>query len=181
MWGNIKKRDNVKITKAWDPTPARAQRWGGEVGATVVEDVSEIFKDKQISAVIITSETNRHQDLVKAAAKAKKHMFVEKPLGMGAKDSFAMAKAIEKAGVKFSTGYFSRGSGRPELSQGTGGQGNLRHHHPYPRQQLPLRRPGRLVQEPPGQHLRGMALDGRPRSRRRRRLRRPRHPQRWTS
>ena len=49
--------------------------------------------------MIICSETNRHQELVVAAAKAKKHMFVEKPLGMGAKDSYAMAKAITKAGV----------------------------------------------------------------------------------
>jgi predicted dehydrogenase len=46
---------------------------------------------------------------VAAGAKAKKHLFVEKPLGMGSRDSFAMAKAIEKADTLFSTGYFMRG------------------------------------------------------------------------
>lgn len=107
----IKTRQDVKITKAWDPNPLRSGKWGGEVGATVVSDVVEIWNDKEITAVIICSETNRHQELVVAAAKAKKHMFVEKPLGMGAKDSYAMAKAITKAGVLFSTGYFSRGRG----------------------------------------------------------------------
>lgn len=107
----IKTRQDVKITKAWDPNPLRSQKWGGEVGAAVVSDVTEIWVDPEITAVIICSETDRHEELVIAAAKAKKHMFVEKPLGMGAKDSYAMAKAITKAGVLFSTGYFQRGRG----------------------------------------------------------------------
>lgn len=36
-------------------------------------------------------------------------MFVEKPLGMAAGDAYAMADAIEQAGVLFQTGYFQRG------------------------------------------------------------------------
>ena len=108
---SIKKRQDLRIAKAWDPNPARAQRWGTEAGATAVADVNEIWKDKNISAVIICSETNLHQELVAVGARAKKNLFVEKPLGMGAKDSFAMAKVIEKAGVIFSTGYFQRGRG----------------------------------------------------------------------
>ncbi len=124
---NIKKRDNVKIVKAWDPNPARSARWGGEVGAAVVSDVNEIWKDKTISAVIICSETNRHQELVVAGARKKKHLFVEKPLGMGAKDSFAMAGKVEKAGVLFSTGYFTRGNPnilflKEQVEKGTFGQ-----------------------------------------------------------
>ncbi len=107
----IKSRQDVKITKAWDPNPVRSQKWGTEAGAAIVSDVAEIWDDPEITAVIICSETDRHEELVIAAAKAKKHMFVEKPLGMGAKDSYAMAKAVTKAGVLFSTGYFQRGRG----------------------------------------------------------------------
>ena len=58
---------------------------------------------------MICSETNRHEELVLPVAAAKKHLFVEKPLGMGARDAFMMAEAIEKAGVLFQTGYFMRG------------------------------------------------------------------------
>jgi predicted dehydrogenase len=61
---------------------------------------------------VITSETNRHEPLVLAAAAAKKHLFVEKPLAIGAGDGYAMADAIEKAGVHFTTGYFSRGDNK---------------------------------------------------------------------
>lgn len=105
----IKNRQDVKITKVWDPNPARSQKRAADLGAAVVNDPAEIWSDKDISAAIICSETNRHVDLVSSGAKAKKHLFVEKPLGMGSKDSFAMAKAIEKAGILFSTGYFMRG------------------------------------------------------------------------
>ena len=50
-------------------------------------------------------------------------MYVEKPLGMGSKDALAMAEAIEKAGVIFTTGYFMRGDptnlfARDELAKG---------------------------------------------------------------
>ncbi len=125
---NINNRgQQLRISKAWDPTPARAERWGRESGATVVSDVNEIFADKEIAGVIICSETNRHQELVLAAAKAKKHIFAEKPLGMGSKDSYAMAKAVEKAGVIFSTGYFMRGNPnilfiKEHVEKGTFGQ-----------------------------------------------------------
>jgi predicted dehydrogenase len=61
-----------------------------------------------VAGVVICSETNRHADLVMAGARAGKHMFVEKPLGITAKESYAMAAAIEKAGVLFTTGYFNR-------------------------------------------------------------------------
>jgi predicted dehydrogenase len=61
-----------------------------------------------VAAVVVFSETNRHAELVLAGAKARKHMFVEKPLGITAKESATMATAIEQAGLLFTTGYFMR-------------------------------------------------------------------------
>ena len=105
----IKARTDARITQVWDHDAARAQKNATELGATVVTDVKTIWSDPAISAAIVCSETDRHADLVIAGANAKKHLFVEKPLGFGAKDSNAMADAIEKNGIVFQTGYFSRG------------------------------------------------------------------------
>lgn len=107
---NIKKRNDVKVRKVWDPNPGRSAKWAGELGTQQVSSVADVWGDKEISAAIICSETTRHEELVLAGAAARKHLFVEKPLGMRATDSYAMADAIEKAGVIFSTGYFRRGS-----------------------------------------------------------------------
>lgn len=108
----IKKRDNVKVKSVWDHDASRGKRRADELNAGFVSDVGAILKDPDIQAVVICSETDRHQQLVGPTAAAKKDMFVEKPLGMGAQDGYAMADAIEKAGVKFQTGYFMRGDAK---------------------------------------------------------------------
>ena len=104
----LKKRPDVKVKSVWDHDLPRAEKRSKELGAQVVNDVDKIWSDPDIAAVVICSETNRHHDLLLAAAKAGKHMFAEKPLGITAKESYAMADAIEKAHLFFTTGYFMR-------------------------------------------------------------------------
>jgi predicted dehydrogenase len=104
----LAERPDVRVKWAWDPDPARVAKWGAEVGARTAPSVGEILADPEVKGVLIASETNRHRELVLAAAKAGKHLFVEKPLGVTGAESRAMAEAIEKAGVLFTTGYFMR-------------------------------------------------------------------------
>ncbi len=108
----IKARNDLKVKSVWDPNPARSKVWAAELGATVAGDYKSIYADPEIQAVVICSETNRHEELVVPAAVAKKHLFVEKPLGFTAKDASIMADAIDKAGVIFQTGYFRRGENK---------------------------------------------------------------------
>ena len=104
----LKTRPDVKVKCVWDHQAARAEKNAKELGTKVVSEVKTIWADPEIVAVLICSETNRHHDLILAAAKAGKHMFAEKPLGITAHESNAMAAAIEKAGLLFTTGYFMR-------------------------------------------------------------------------
>ncbi len=105
----LARRQSVQIKRVWDPNRARAKKRAAELSTQAVMTPEAIWNDPEIKAVIITSETDRHLELVTAAAKARKHMFVEKPLGLGAADAAKMARAIEKSGVTFQTGYFMRG------------------------------------------------------------------------
>jgi len=105
----IQARNDVKVTKIWDHDQSRAAKWVQELGAEFIAEPSAAWNDASIPAVIICSETDRHEPLVLAGAAAKKHLFVEKPLGIGAADAMSMAKAIDAAGVLFQTGYFMRG------------------------------------------------------------------------
>ncbi len=106
----MKERAGIKVVSVWDHDDARAKKNADELGAPVAADLAEVWSSKEVGAVVVCSETNRHEELVLAAAGAGKHMFVEKPLGMGAADSRRMSRAIRKARVKFQTGYFMRGS-----------------------------------------------------------------------
>ncbi|MEK6797161.1 MAG: Gfo/Idh/MocA family oxidoreductase [Spirochaetota bacterium] len=104
-------RTDVRVDMVWDHDAERAKKNAEQLPhSRVIAAMDEAFDDKSIDAVVICSETDRHSDLVVGAAEAKKYMFVEKPLGIGAKDAYRMASAIEKAGVMFQTGYFMRGS-----------------------------------------------------------------------
>ncbi|MCY4115774.1 MAG: Gfo/Idh/MocA family oxidoreductase [Caldilineaceae bacterium] len=105
----LQARDDVKTVAVWDHDPARAESCAAQLNAPVVAGLDSIWKDGSIEGVIICSETDRHETLVLDGAAAGKHLFVEKPLGMGAGDAYRMADAIEQAGVLFQTGYFQRG------------------------------------------------------------------------
>lgn len=104
----VKKRSDVTVKSVWDHDPAVAEKRAKALNSQVVPEVDRIWSDPELQAVAIYSETNRHHDLVLAGAKAGKHMFVEKPLGITAKESIAMAHAIEQANLLFTTGYFMR-------------------------------------------------------------------------
>ena len=102
-------RPDVRCKSVWDHDPALAQKRAAELGAQVVSDFQDVYADPEIDAVIVCTETNLHERVVLPGAAAQKHLFVEKPLGIGARDAYAMADAIENAGVLFQTGYFMRG------------------------------------------------------------------------
>jgi predicted dehydrogenase len=121
----LKAREDVKVKSVWDHDAARAKKRAEDLGAAVVEDVAKIWADPEIQAVVICSETNRHEELVIGAAKAKKHLFVEKPLGLGARDSYAMMQAVEAAGVVFELGYPLRGEGRVQFVRDQIAKGNF--------------------------------------------------------
>lgn len=102
-------RSTVKVKWVWDHDAERAKKSAEALNAQTTDDLTKVWSDSSIEAVVVCSETDRHEPLVSAAAAAHKHMFVEKPLGMGADDAYKMARAIDQAGVLFQTGYFMRG------------------------------------------------------------------------
>src|SRR5436190_21787501 len=66
----LKTRNDVRVKTVWDPQPSRAETAATKIeGAVPVKEVDAIWSDAEIKAVVICSETNRHRDLVLAAAK----------------------------------------------------------------------------------------------------------------
>lgn len=106
----LNKRSDIHVKYVWDHDPARASKRAEALSTLVSPSLDAIWDDSSIQGVIICSETNRHETLVMSAAAASKHMFVEKPLGIGATDAYRMADAIGKASLIFQTGYFMRGN-----------------------------------------------------------------------
>ncbi|HEY3323186.1 MAG TPA: Gfo/Idh/MocA family oxidoreductase [Planctomycetota bacterium] len=104
----LSSRPDVTVKYVWDATPAKAEKVAPDLKAKVAKDPAEIFGDSSVQCAVILSETARHLELATAAAAAKKHLFVEKPLAGNSKDATAIADAVEKAGVLFNMGYHLR-------------------------------------------------------------------------
>lgn len=122
----LQSRPDIRVAAVWDHDADRARHNAATFGLAP-GDLDAIWRDRTIAAAIICAETDRHRDLVLAGAAAGKHLFVEKPLAAGAADADAMAAAIERAGVRFQTGYFMRGEPanlflREQLARGAFGR-----------------------------------------------------------
>lgn len=121
----LQTREDVKILQVWDHDAARAEKHAAECGAKAARTAADVLGDSGVAGVLVLSETSLHAELAIAAARAKKHVFVEKPLGVGAKDAFEIAAAVEKAGVLFNMGYHLRTLSRNLFVKENVQQGNF--------------------------------------------------------
>ena len=99
---------DVRLVAAWDANPERGQTNANNYGLEYRTRVEDVIHDPAIDAVIITSETNNHADLVVQAAAAGKHILLQKPMATTLADCDRIIAAVNKAGVKFSMGFQMR-------------------------------------------------------------------------
>jgi myo-inositol 2-dehydrogenase/D-chiro-inositol 1-dehydrogenase len=86
-----------------------SREWVDKLGdVTFTNDVSRIFSDKEVKAVLICSSTDTHVKYIIEAAKAKKHIFCEKPVDHDIGKILDAKKAVEENGVKFQIGFNRR-------------------------------------------------------------------------
>ena len=91
-----------------DPFEASARRLGEELGVEWLTDSQTLIDDPRIEAVAITCASTAHADLVVAAARAGKAVFVEKPMAMTLADADRAIAAVEEAGVPLQVGFNRR-------------------------------------------------------------------------
>src|SRR6478735_12576766 len=91
-----------------DPSEASARRLGEALGVPWLTDSQALLDDPRIEAVAITCASSAHADLVVAAARAGKAVFVEKPMAMTLADADRAIAAVERAGVPLQVGFNRR-------------------------------------------------------------------------
>lgn len=65
----------------------------------VYTDWHEVIEDREVELVIIGTPNVTHKEIAIAAAKAGKHIFIEKPMAVSLEDSKEIAKAVAASGV----------------------------------------------------------------------------------
>jgi predicted dehydrogenase len=100
--------DKLCIVGAAARTAAKREAFAKRFGARPYDSYEAVLRDPDIEAVILTTPHSLHADHVIAAAKARKHVFVEKPFTLTAASAAKAADACMKAGVVLAVGHNRR-------------------------------------------------------------------------
>ena len=99
----------AELAACADPNPAAtdiAVKFCGYQRA--YKDAAEMLAKEKLDAVIVATIHDQLQPMAMAAVKAGKHVFVEKPMALNAKDGRTLVAAARKANVRLMVGYTLR-------------------------------------------------------------------------
>ena len=105
--------DDAQIAAFVDPVGERAQERAAEFGGRVVPDLPALWE--HVDAVWVCSPPHLHAEHVVAAARAGRHVFVERPIADNLAAADQMVAACRQAGVRLMVGHVLRFS--PQLER----------------------------------------------------------------
>ena len=96
---------DANVIAAWDDDAQRARPHCERFGLQLETNAQELLARSDIDAVIVTSETNRHADLIEQAAAAGKAILCQKPMATTLEDCSRIIRAVETANVPFQMAF----------------------------------------------------------------------------
>jgi predicted dehydrogenase/nucleoside-diphosphate-sugar epimerase len=109
-WGstnaaNIMRSRRFNIVGIFDQRTQAAERFAGRFGTKCYDRIEELLEDSEIQAVAATIPNQFHADVVKAAADAGKHIFMEKPLAVYPETCRELGQYCRERGVILQVGH----------------------------------------------------------------------------
>jgi predicted dehydrogenase len=93
------KSDAIRFVAGQTRSRAKAEDFCREKNIALRDKLDEILADPQIDAVVLATPHSQHAEQIKRAAKAGKHVFVEKPFTLDVKSAKAAVAAAAKAKI----------------------------------------------------------------------------------
>ena len=101
--------DNAELVAVMDINKTLAENCKEKYNAKYAFDnIEELLVIEEIQAVYIASPVFCHKEQAMAAADAKKHILIEKPVGLTSEEAEEIAAYCEKKGVKLGVGFMMR-------------------------------------------------------------------------
>jgi predicted dehydrogenase len=82
----MKREKRIKLLWVVDIAEELGQKLANQYDAKFSKNLSEALNDPQTNAVWISVSTPYHMDVIRQAAKAKKHIYCEKPISLKAEE-----------------------------------------------------------------------------------------------
>ncbi len=98
----------IGIVSCFSRSAAKRAAFAERFGTATHESYDAVLADPDVDAVLLTTPHSLHADHVIAAARAGKHVFVEKPFTLTAASGYQAAAACAAAGIVLAVGHNRR-------------------------------------------------------------------------
>ena len=99
------KSDAIRFVAGATRTPAKATEFCREQGVRLVPAYEQVLADREVDAVVLATPHSQHAEQIIAAARAGKHVFVEKPLSLEPREAEEAVRACAEHRVTLAVGY----------------------------------------------------------------------------
>ena len=123
----IKRSGKLEIAACYSRSQEKREKFAAKYGCTAARSYEEVLANKSIEAIINTTPNSVHLDTTLAAAAARKHVFLDKPIANTVADARFITEACRQAGVVLALGYQRRREShfrfmRSEIEKGSFGR-----------------------------------------------------------
>jgi predicted dehydrogenase len=104
----IVRSGKLKIVSCFTRSDQKKQAFAAKYGCNAAASYDAMLADANVEAIINTTPNNVHLETTRAAAAAKKHVFLDKPIANTVADGNAITDVCKRAGVILALGYQRR-------------------------------------------------------------------------
>ncbi|MGQ0522853.1 MAG: Gfo/Idh/MocA family protein [Betaproteobacteria bacterium] len=112
-WGNrlvesVRQSEKIRIVKGVSRQPEKHRDFTERSGIPLVASYSEVLRDPDIDGVVLATPHSQHHQQIVDAARARKHVYVEKPITLTHRSAQDAVAACRDAGVTLGLGFNRR-------------------------------------------------------------------------
>ena len=104
----IKRSKELEIASCFTRSEEKRRAFAAKYNCRAAASYEEILNDRSIEAVINTTPNSAHLETTRAAARAGKHVFLDKPIANTVREGREIAEACRVASVVLALGYQRR-------------------------------------------------------------------------
>jgi predicted dehydrogenase len=104
----MRRSGRLQIAACYTRSEDKRRAFAAKYGCAAAPSYEAILADRSIEAIVNTTPNNVHLETTRAAARAGKHVFLDKPIANTVGEGRAIARACREAGVVLALGYQRR-------------------------------------------------------------------------
>ena len=105
---SVQQSKKIRIVKAVSRQPDKHREFSERTGIALVGSYADVLRDPGIDAVLLATPHSQHHPQIVEAARAGKHVFVEKPMTLSRATAQDVVSACRAAGITLGLGFNRR-------------------------------------------------------------------------